>query len=75
MDGDITTIALIAAISVIFGILMLVGLIGFFMEFTAKRRYIKMEIHRTDGMERVYWKRELRRHYLSIIPFVRFRQD
>lgn len=36
--------------------------------FVNKRNYIIMEIKRSDGRELRYWKRELKKLYISIIP-------
>lgn len=39
--------------------------------FSADRRYIKAEIHRSyDEGEYRYWKRELKKLYISQIPFL-----
>ncbi len=38
--------------------------------FLETRRYIKLEIGRSDGYERMHWKHELKRLYISLIPFI-----
>ena len=41
--------------------------------FLDKRRYIKMEMNRSDGNEYLRWKSKLKNHYLEHIPlFGRF---
>lgn len=40
------------------------------MPFMKERDYIKMEMQRSDDEEYYYWKRELRRLYLSHIPII-----
>ena len=40
------------------------------MPFIEERNYIKMEMQRSDDEEYYYWKRELKRLYLSQIPII-----
>ncbi len=63
---------LIGIIAVFFLILLLVGLISFFYDFSQELKYINCEIHRTYGPERRYWIRRRRRLWLSLIPFVKY---
>ena len=65
-------VGIIAAI-ILFG--LLVGLCIFINDFSHKLKYLNCEIKRTDGFERRYWKRQKRRFWLSLIPFVKYRQD
>lgn len=37
--------------------------------FTRELNYINMEIGRTTGEERHYWRREKRRLWMSLLPF------
>ena len=63
-----------------FLIFAFVVIIGFFIvlavyfniiaPFMKAREYIKMEMQRSDGNEYYYWKRELKRLYLSHIPII-----
>jgi len=39
-------------------------------DFLGERNYIKMEMQRTDGNERLYWKRKLKLLYLQSIPII-----
>ena len=65
-------IGIVAAI-ILFG--LLVGLCLFINDFSQELKYINCEINRTSGGERRYWKRQKRRLWLSLIPFVKYRQD
>ena len=38
--------------------------------FSNRKRYLKMEIGRSEGKERRYWKRKLKRHYVRHIPLI-----
>ena len=65
-------------IGVIAIIILLAGLfINFFLQFSEARRYIKMEMNRAmSENEYKRWKKELRKLYLSAIPFIgRFFDD
>lgn len=59
----------------IFGFVILVKFIMWINDFSHELRYLNNEIGRTDGSEQRYWKRQKRRLWLSIIPFVRYRND
>ncbi|MBQ8808513.1 MAG: hypothetical protein IJZ81_04335 [Clostridia bacterium] len=41
-----------------------------YMPFVDDRDYIRMEIMRSHGSERIHWQHELTRLYLGKIPFV-----
>lgn len=66
-DEVVIAVALISAIIV----LIAVKIIEFFVRFNDDTRYITREMRRaySDGEYR-YWRRELRYHYLCLIPFV-----
>ncbi|MBQ9736991.1 MAG: hypothetical protein IJV86_01125 [Clostridia bacterium] len=59
---------------------MIIVIVGFFiifafyvnvvMPFMEERKYIKKEIKRSDGEEYYYWKRELKRLYLTHMPII-----
>ncbi len=63
-----------------FLLFIFIVIIGFFillaycfnvvMPFIKERNYIKMEMQRSDDKEYRYWKRELKRLYLSHIPII-----
>lgn len=63
---------LIGIIAVFFLILILVGLVSFFNDFSQELKYLNNEIGRTDGAERRHWKRQRRRLWLSLIPFIKY---
>lgn len=66
---------LVGIVAVFFLILLLFGLVSFINDFSSELRYLNSEIGRTTGGERRYWKRQKRRLWLSLIPFVKYRQD
>ena len=66
---------LIIIIGGFFTIPIIFGLAMFFSDFSRELKSINMEIQRTSGGERRYWKRQRRRLWLSLIPFVPYRQD
>ncbi len=70
---DIHAIAWILAI--IASPLLLIGCVAYVTAFSRKLRYINNEIKRTDGGERRHWIHERRRLWLSIIPFVTFKNQ
>lgn len=72
-NTDITILIIVVAI--LFGLIILVGLAKFFSDFSRELKLINLEIGRTTGGERRYWKRQKRRLWLSLIPFVPYRQD
>lgn len=59
----------IIAVIIIFS-LVLAFYINLYLPFKKDRKYIKMEMARTEDEEYLYWKRELRQLYLSSIPLV-----
>lgn len=66
-DEVVIGVALISAIIV----LIAVKIIEFFVRFNDDTRYITREMRRAyDDGEYRYWRRELRCHYLCLIPFV-----
>lgn len=67
---DITV--LIVVIGAVFVFLLIYALTLFFADFIKELKYINCEIQRTRGGERKYWKRQRRRLWLSLIPFVKY---
>ena len=63
----------------LFGIVISIGLLIAFAlwlnNFGKELKYLNSEIIRTDGREQRYRKRQRRRLWISIIPFVRYRND
>ena len=66
---------LIALFGIVIGIGLLVDFASWLNDFSHELTYLNSEIGRTDGSEQRYWKRQKRRLWLSIIPFVRYRND
>lgn len=66
---------LIALFGGLFGFALLVKFVMWINDFSHELRYLNNEISRTDGSEQRYWKHQKRRLWLSIIPFVRYRND
>ncbi len=68
---DILVIALgICLALLIFIILMMKFITCVYLPFADDRDFIKLEIMRTHGNERIHWQHELKRLYLSMIPIV-----
>ena len=55
-----------------FLIIVFVGLIFSFNDFSRELKYINREIQRNTGAEQRYWIRKRRRLWLSLIPFVKY---
>ena len=65
---DIVLILFFVFVGILFAIL-----IGRWQHnFRKELRYLTIEIQRTEGIEREYWKQKKRRLWLSILPFVRY---
>ena len=70
-DNLVNWIALI-----IIGIVLLIlfiRAISFFYDFSQELKYLNTEIRRTHGRERKHYIRKRRRLWLSLIPFVKYR--
>ena len=65
------TNVLLAMVSAFFVIVLLVGLTMRINSFSHDLKHLNIEIGRTEGAEREYWKREKRRLWLSLLPFFR----
>lgn len=53
----------------LFGTLIVLAfIVNVWIPYQDERSYIKMEIQRSDGEEREYWKHVLREFYISHIP-------
>ena len=66
---------LIALFGIVIGIGLLIAFALWLNDFSKELKYLNSEISRTDGREQRYWKRQRRRLWISIIPFVRYRND
>lgn len=72
LELDTTTWILIALSVLILGSLLVYSITQSIIKFTRELHYLNSEIHRTFGAERIYWIRQRRRLWLSLIPFVRY---
>lgn len=62
---------LVACAGIVFvGLLLMKFVMHIYLPFAEDRDFIKLEIMRSRGNERVHWQHELRRHYMSMIPLV-----
>ena len=68
---DTTTTVMLVLVILIFATLLIALLVSKLSSFKHDLDIYNMEIARTTGAERQYWKRERRRLWLSLIPFVR----
>ncbi len=63
----------VGVISCVIIVILSIGGIGMFInDFSRELHMLNMEISRTSGEERRYWKRRRRRLWLSIIPFIKY---
>lgn len=71
MENDSGMIIILTVLIVSAFLLIVYKLAEFFTEFNRDTRYILLEMNRAaDSDEYRYWRRELRCHYLCLIPFV-----
>ena len=70
--NDIRTGSMTAFLTIVFLLSAIIVVFGFYwyIPFKEKRKYIKMEISRTKGERQCYWKRELKKLYISQIPII-----
>lgn len=57
----------------VFEFILLVRFAVWCDDFKYERQYLKMEIKRSEGKAKRYYRRRLLRLWLSIIPFVRYK--
>ncbi len=43
--------------------------VNFYLPFDRQRKSIKLEIERGDSEEKEYWEKELKKLYISLLPF------
>lgn len=63
---------LIGTLVVFLLLIILIEFISLHNEFSSELRYLNMEIKRTRGDERRYYKWQRRRLWLSLLPFVKY---
>lgn len=66
-SGDAIIGILLILVAAILAILLIVGFVTKINAFTRELDYINLEIGRTTGRERKYWKRAKRRLWLSLL--------
>lgn len=71
LGADPVTITLLVILILIFAVLFGGAVSMNLREFRRELRHINLEIARTVGRERKYWRREKRRLWLSLLPFYR----
>lgn len=71
MENDNGAVILLVVLIVFAFLLIVFKLAQFFSNFSSEKRYLLSEMRRApDYNEYRYWRRELRCHYLCLIPFV-----
>lgn len=71
MENESGMVIILTVLIVSVFLLIIYKLAEFFSEFNRDTRYILLEMNRAaDSDEYRYWRRELRCHYLCLIPFV-----
>ncbi len=61
---------LLAAIFIV--LLLVAGSVWYIRGFMKELRYLNSEVKRTHGEERLHWKSQRRRLWLSLFPFVKY---
>lgn len=67
------TLCFIVIIGMLIAFAVMVNMVLKAIDFKQELRYINMEINRTVGGERKYWRRKRIRLWLSLIPFIKYR--
>ncbi len=70
--NDLSVYFLLAVCIVIFLPIVLFGFLRWFLYFRRELRYLRGEIHRTQGKRQKYWIQKRRKLWLSILPFVKY---
>lgn len=68
---DSTTRFLLGILFLLIGIWIVTALTIKLNRFSRELEHINMEIRRTIGAERAYWKKQKRRLWLTLLPFYR----
>lgn len=68
IDIEVTLILFLAIVILFLGSLHVY--FEFYISFKRKRDYIKIEISRTDGVVKEYWKKKLKKLYIESIPLI-----
>ena len=70
--SDVLFYGIVIVLAVVFAISLLFGLASYFTKFSRELQMINGEIKRSTGRERKYWKKQRRKLWLSLIPFVKY---
>lgn len=71
MEQDPVTIGILIVLVLIVGGLLVAKLTQTIGSFRKELYYVNVEIRRSIGAEKAYWKREKRRLWLKLLPFYR----
>jgi hypothetical protein len=69
---DSATSLLLIVVAIMTGLFTIVAAVPFVSSFSRELKYLNNEIERTSGKERMRWKRQRRRLWLSLLPFVKY---
>ena len=69
-EASMDNIILLAFLLLFGTLIVLAFIVNVWIPYQDERSYIKMEIQRSDGEEREYWKHVLREFYISHIPII-----
>ena len=67
---SIVNVILILIFAIVVFLLMAACMVNVVMPLIKDRRYIKMEMQRSEGEEYEYWKKELKKLYRYYIPLI-----
>ena len=70
-SNDVSNILIIILLILAFGIFCVV-ITYFVNDFLPELKRLNIEIHRSEGSERRYFKKMRRRLWLSLLPFVKY---
>ena len=71
---DNGTYALAGVLAIAVGALLIMKIVYSLWSFRDHLSHINNEILRTRGREQAYWKRQKKRLWLSLLPFVQYRR-
>jgi hypothetical protein len=71
LEQDPVTMGMLIVLVLIVGGLLVAKLAQTISSFRKELYYINVEIKRSIGAEKVYWRQEKRRLWLSLLPFTR----
>lgn len=70
--SDLLFYGVVIILAVIITVSLLFGLASYFTKFSRELQMINGEIRRSTDRERRYWKKQRRKLWLSLIPFVKY---